>query len=90
MKSNCKDNKSLALIVKVSQKVHNIIDYFVDDKGKRPFQKDVFNAFGAMLGEDFSDHDKDLVKILKGKTREEQIKKLFDELSYAAKTFTQD
>lgn len=51
---------------------------------------DVFNAFGAMLGEDFSDHDKDLVKILKGKTREEQIKILFDELANAAKTFTQD
>lgn len=67
-----------------------LLDYFIDDKGKRPFQKDVFNAFGAMLGEDFSDHDKDLVKIRKGKTREEQINKLFDELANAAKTFTQD
>lgn len=65
-------------------------NYFVDDKGKKPFQKDVFNAFGAMLGEDFSHYDKDLVKIRQGKTREEQIESLFDELEAAAITFTQD
>lgn len=64
--------------------------YFVTEKGGKPTQKDVYNAFGAMLGEDFSDFDKDLDKIRKGKTRVELIENLFDELANAAITFTQD
>lgn len=64
--------------------------YFVNEKGRNPYQKDVYNAFGAMLGEDFSDYDKDLVKIRKGKNRVELIEQLFEELANAAITFTQD
>ena len=64
-----------------------VADYFVDAKGGRPTQKDVFNAFSKMLGEDLSRYDKPLGKVRDGKNGEQLIDALFSELANAVVTF---
>ena len=63
-------------------------DYFVNDKGERPNQKDVFIAFGNMLGEDYSRYDKQLDKIRNCKNGEKLIDELFKSLADAAVVFS--
>jgi len=63
-------------------------DYFVNDKGERPNQKDVFIAFGRMLGEDYSRYDKQLDKIRNCKNGEKLIDELFKSLADAAVVFS--
>lgn len=54
--------------------------FFVDKSGRQATQKDVFDAFGAMLGEDFSKFQKNLSEAAKHNNDSEVSSKIFDEL----------
>lgn len=57
--------------------------FFVDKTGAQATQKDVFNAFGSMLDENFSSFQKNISEAAKHNDCSEVSTAIFDELSAA-------
>lgn len=61
--------------------------FFLDKTGSQATQKDVFNAFGTMLGEDFSKFQKNLSEASKHNNDSAVSSKIFDTLKEAFEAY---
>lgn len=61
--------------------------FFVDKSGRQATQKDVFDAFGAMLGEDFSKFQKNLSQASQHNNDSDVSTKVFDDLKAAFEAY---
>ncbi len=76
VKFNNKRGNKINLYKVIYSLIHN--DFFVNEHGQQPNQKEVFHAFGEMLGTNFENFQKDLSEGAKRKT--DGVKSVFASL----------